>query len=205
MSHFRSDDAVDLSVVITFSGQHILDVGNLYGSGLIRRTVAVPAIVGGIVVALVVGRIVTVLIVVRIAVRARIISIPGWITVTVVRVAVRIVIVSVGIVKRPAEPWEESDIEDEPGTVHETATVPIPKMVAIAVPIAMPTDRLLREDVIVSGANVANDPISAASSELRSPIATLPLHLCEPVGLDRSVILEARETIAGDSAVQAAV
>ena len=58
-------------------------------------------------------------------------------------------------------------------------------MVVMAVPIAMPTDRLLREDMIMAGANVANCPISAATSELR-----------DPIGLDRSIVSGAREIIA---------
>jgi len=79
-------------------------------------------------------------------------------------------------------------------------------MVVPAVPIAIPTGRALREDVIMSEIDVANCPVPAPGPELRSPvailalqlpdtIATLPLHLREPVGLYRSVIPEAGETI----------
>jgi hypothetical protein len=78
-------------------------------------------------------------------------------------------------------------------------------MVLMAIPIAMPTDRLLRENVIMSGANVANCPISAASSELRGPIAALALHLREPIVLDRSIVSGAREIIARVGAVESAV
>ena len=78
-------------------------------------------------------------------------------------------------------------------------------MVAIAVPIAMPTDRLLREDVIMSGTNVANCPVPAAGFELRDPIvmlalqlrdtiAVLALHFRESVGLDWVVETVARRT-----------
>ena len=72
--------------------------------------------------------------------------------------------------------------------------MPVPKVVVMAIPIAMPTDRLLREDVIMAGANVANCPISAASSELR-----------DPIGLDRSIVSGAREIIARVGAVESAV
>jgi len=66
-------------------------------------------------------------------------------------------------------------------------------MVVPAVPIAIPIARALGEDVIMSGADVANCPVPAAGPELRSPIA---LHFSEPIGLDRSVVPELRKIIA---------
>src|SRR5713226_6552999 len=66
MTRFRSQNAIDFSMVITCSGQSVLSIGNLCGGGSIGRTVAVPAIAGRIVAALtIIGRIVSVLIVVR--------------------------------------------------------------------------------------------------------------------------------------------
>src|SRR5207244_7343345 len=81
MMRFRSEDAVDLSTVITCSGQSVLSVGNLYGGGSSGRTVAVPAIPGRIVAGLIIiGRIVAVLTVVRGTVlRARSIAVAIWI------------------------------------------------------------------------------------------------------------------------------
>jgi hypothetical protein len=70
-------------------------------------------------------------------------------------------------------------------------------MVVSAVPIAIPIDRALREDVIMSGGDVSNGPIPAAGSELCDPIGTLTLHSSESIGLDRSVVLEVCDTIAG--------
>src|SRR5437016_11411913 len=167
MMRFRSEDAVDLSTVITCSGQSVLSVGNLYGGGSSGRTVAVPGIPGRIVAGLIIiGRIVAVLTVVRgPVVRARIIAVAIRIPIAVaVRIAVGIIIVGVVIVEGPAEPREETDIEDEPGTVHKAATVPVPEMVAPAVPIAIPIARALGEDVIMPGADVSNCPVAAAGS-----------------------------------------
>jgi len=168
MTCLRPQDAVDSSMVITCCRQFVLQVGNLCGDGgPIVRTVAVPIIIRGIVAALVViGRIVAVLIVVRRPVgRARIIAVAIWIPIAVtVWVTVGIIIVGVVIVEGPAEPREETDIEDKPGTVHEAATVPVPEMVAPAVPIAIPIGRALGEDVILPGADVSNCPVAAAGS-----------------------------------------
>jgi len=50
-----------------------------------------------------------------------------------------------------------------------------------AVPIPIPIGRALREDVIMTGTDVANCPIPPASSELRDTIATLALQLREPI------------------------
>jgi hypothetical protein len=76
--------------------------------------------------------------------------------------------------------------------------MPIPPMVAVTVPIVIPIGRPLREDVIMSGTDVANCPVTPAVSELRGPIpilalplresiAPLTLHLSGSIGLDRSV------------------
>jgi len=89
--------------------------------------------------------------------------------------------------------------------------MPIPPVVVIVVPIAMPLARVLGEDVIMSGANVADCPISSTSFALREPIAmlalqlrdaiaTMALHLSEPVGLDRSAVLELCKTIVSATA-----
>src|SRR5207237_7906108 len=86
-----------------------------------------------------IGRIVTALaVVIRILiVNAGIIAIRIWI----------VVIVGVVIVGVPV-PREESEIENEPITVDETATVPVPPVVGMTVPIAMPITRAPGEDVI---------------------------------------------------------
>ena len=204
MTCFRPEDAVDSSMVITCSRQFVLEVGNFCcNGGPIVRTVAVPTIVRRIVAALiVVGGIVPVLVaVIGAAVSAGIISISGAIRIPIsiavsVGIPVRIVIVRVVIEVGPAEPREEPEIEDEPGTIHETATVPIPKMVVPAVPIAIPIGRALSEDVIMSGSDVANCPVPAAGPELRSPIAILALQFSESIGSERSVVLQTRKIIA---------
>src|SRR5207248_4679620 len=201
-------------MVITCSRQFVLEVGNFCcNGGPIVRTVAVPVIVRRIVAALIVVRgIIAALIVVRgivavlvvvigAAVTAGIISISGAIRIPIsiavsVGIPVRIVIVRVVIEVGPAEPREEPEIEDEPGTIHETATVPIPKMVVPAVPIAIPIGRALSEDVIMSGSDVANCPVPAAGPELRSPIAILALQFSQSIGSDRSVVPELCKIIA---------
>src|SRR5438552_14651057 len=190
-------------MVITCSRQFVLEVGNFRcNGGPIVRTGAVPIIVRRIVAALIVVRgIVAVLVaVIGAAVTAGIISISGAIRIPIsiavsvsVEIPVRIVIVRVVIEVGPAEPREEPEIEDEPGTIHETATVPIPKMVVPAVPIAIPIGRALGEDVIMSGSDVVNCPVPAAGPELRSPIA---LHFSESIGSERSVVLQTRKIIA---------
>src|SRR5207237_10285275 len=132
------------------------------------------------------------------AVSDGIISLHGTIQIAIsiavsIGIPVRIVIVRVVIEVGPAEPREEPEIEDEPRTVHETATVPVPKMVVPAVPIAIPIGRALGEDVIMSGIDVANCPVPAVGRELRSPIA---LHFSESIGSERSVVLQTRYRIA---------
>src|SRR5438128_7995806 len=185
MTCLRPQDAVDSSMVITCCRQFVLEVGNLRGDGgPIVRTGTVPAIPGRIVAALIIiGRIVAVLIVGRgPVVRARIIAVAIWIPIAVaVWVTVGIIIVGVVIVEGPAEPREETDIEDEPGTVHKAATVPVPEMVAPAVPIAIPIGRALREDVIMPGTNIANCSVPAAGLELRGAITTTALYFCEAI------------------------
>ena len=201
MTCFRPEDAVDLSMVITCSRQFVLEVGNFCcNGGPIVRTVAVPTIVRRIVAALIVVRGIVAVLVVVIgpAITAGIIAISGaiWVPIPIsvsVGIPVRIVIVRVVIEVGPAEPREEPEIENEPGTIHETATVPIPKMVVPAIPIAIPIGRALSEDVIMSGIDVANCPVPAAGPELRSPIA---LHFSESIGSERSVVLQTRKIIA---------
>ena len=63
--------------------------------------------------------------------------------------AARLVIVGVAV------PGIESEVEDEPGTVHEPATVAVPPMIAVTVPIAMPVGRMPGEDVIIPAGEVA--------------------------------------------------
>ena len=69
-------------------------------------------------------------------------------------------------------------------------------MILIVVPIAMPIARALGQDMIMSGANVADCPISAAGLELADTIDTLALHFSDPVGLDRTAVLEVGKTVA---------
>ena|SRR5437867_1927829 len=69
--------------------------------------------------------------------------------------------------------------------------MPVPRMVAVTVPTAMPIGRVPREDMIVRASTVETAVIEANSG----------------VALDcskTSIVPEASETIAGDSAVQAA-
>jgi hypothetical protein len=70
-------------------------------------------------------------------------------------------------------------------------------MILAAVPIAMPINRVLGEDVIMSRSDVSNGPMPATGSELRGPIAAPALHLSESIGLNRSIVLETSNTIAG--------
>ena len=64
-------------------------------------------------------------------------------------VAVRIIIIRVVVVRITVWVPRESEIEDEPRAVDKTATVAMPEMVAIPIPIAMPVGRMLREDAVV--------------------------------------------------------
>ena len=86
--------------------------------------------------------------------------------------------------------------------------MPIPPVVVIVVPIAMPLARVLGEDVIMSGADcpisstsfALREPIAMLALQLRDAIATMALHLSEPVGLDRSAVLELCKTIVSATA-----
>src|SRR6202022_555940 len=109
-------------------------------------------------------------------------------------VPVRIVIVGVRIVVGPAVPRNKSEIKDEPGIVHPTATMPVPPMVAVSVPTAMPISRALRKDMIarpgaVESAVIVTEPIAAGALD-RSEI---------------SVVLRSRETIGRTGAVESAL
>src|SRR3989440_9730698 len=68
-------------------------------------------------------------------VRIRIIITVGRRAVAIIRKAI-VVVVIVRVVRRP--PRREAQVEDHPRSINEGASVTIPPMVAIAVPIAMP-------------------------------------------------------------------
>ena len=59
-----------------------------------------------------------------------------------------VVTVRVVIVRIPGIVWIESDVIDEPETIGEMATVPMPPMVVIAIPITVPIGRVPREDMV---------------------------------------------------------
>src|SRR2546423_916580 len=69
-------------------------------------------------------------------VRIRIIVTVGRRAVAIIRKAI-VAIVIVRVVRRP--PRRKSQIEDHPRSINEGALVAIPPMVAVAVPVAMPT------------------------------------------------------------------
>src|SRR5437016_10235140 len=86
---------------------------------------------------------VTVLIGVGIAVSARVVIT----RVVCVRIAViPVSVVIIGIPVRP--PWIESEIENDPGAIDESAMMPAPNVIAAAIPIALPVARMLRYDVV---------------------------------------------------------
>ena len=116
---FGTEDAVDLSTVITFPRQLLLRSGNGRVGGLIGRIVGVLAVVTGV----------------ATLIDARII-------------AVRRIVIGGVVIVRIAVPRKEPEIEDEPGVVDETATMTVPPMVGVTVPIAMPVAVVAREDVI---------------------------------------------------------
>src|SRR6266568_2017495 len=134
----RSENAIDLSAIITFPCQPLLRRRN-------RR-------VG-------VGIAVTVLAVILFALVNA-----GIVIARVVAVRIRVVIVGVIVVRvvpiRP--PRIESEVEDDPGSVDEPTMMSVPNVIAAAIPIALPVTRMLRDDVvppirrkIIPGANLA--------------------------------------------------
>src|SRR5207302_8961150 len=177
VTRFRSENAIDLSVIITGSRQLILDVSHRRS---LVRTRAVSALIIGIGVTLiVVVRLIVVIVVSALVVGSRLIVNAGIIAIGAVGIGI-IVIVGVGIVVGPAVPRDKSEIEDEPGIVHPTATMSLPPMVAVTVPIAMPISRPSREDMLASlGAIIIGETIAAGSLERT----------------ETSVVLRSRETV----------
>ena len=110
---FRAEDAVDFSPIITLTRESLLR-GSDGGIGVV---IAV-AVLSIILLALVSTRIV----------------IGRFVVVRIPVVTVGVIVVRIPILP----PWIESEVEDDPGPVDESAMMPVPDVIAAAIPIALP-------------------------------------------------------------------
>src|ERR1043166_8104569 len=117
----RTNDAVDRSVVKTVLSQMILRRRNGRGRIFVRR-----------------GSVLTVILVVLVAVRIF----------RIIRVRIVVVVRIIIAVRKSVVPRIKAGIEHDPVAVEEMTTMPVPPMIMITIPIALPVRRTLRDDMI---------------------------------------------------------
>ena len=124
-SCLRSKYAVDFSTIITFLGEPFLSGGD-GRIGILIDVAVLPVIFFG-------------LVTVRIVI--------PWIVVVQIGIVTVAIVVAVWIQERV--PGIKSEVEDDPGTVNEMATVTVPEMITPAIPVTLPVGRALCEYVVM--------------------------------------------------------
>src|SRR5262249_28972899 len=112
----RAEHTIDLSAIIAVVRKALLDRGNGRVTTVIGVTVLVVVLFAAVVILIV-------------AVSVRII---------VVAVAISVDVVIVRIPVRPAPPRPKSNVEDHPRTIKPVATMSVPPVIRVMIPITMP-------------------------------------------------------------------